>query len=375
MGISRRGLLAGGAAAALATLPGAPATAFAPQVGKQNAGFYRYRLGSFEITAVTDGSRTASLADNFVKNAKKDEVNTALEAAHLPRDEFTIVFTPTVVNTGSKLVVLDTGNGPGAYAQSKGAVGQFQSNLAASGIDAGAVDAVVISHFHGDHINGLLNADNRLAFANAEILVPKDEWAFWMDDAAMGRAPEGQKAAFANVRRVFDAFGRKVTPYEAGKEVVPGVAALATHGHTPGHMSYVVSSGKGAVLVTADLTNRPELFLRNPGWHAAFDMDPAMAEAARRKTFDMAVADNMLVQGFHFPSPSVGRVEKDADTGYRLAPRRGRRRCKSGSAGRLDRPLPVRRPADAGKGRAGATPPEPCAGGTAPPATATGRSP
>ncbi len=311
--------MAGAGAAAFASLPGLPADAFAPQVGKQNASYYRYKLGSFEITAVTDGSATFPLADGFVKNVSKDEVNKALVAANLPKDQMTIVFTPIVVNTGTKLVVVDTGYGPAAMEKSGGKNGQFHSNLAAAGVDRGAVDAVIISHFHGDHINGLVTADGKPAFANAEILVPAPEWKFWMDEGAMSRAPEGAKPAFQNARRVFDALGNKVTQYEPGKDVVPGIQAVATHGHTPGHVSLTVASGSDSMLVTCDLTNRPELFLANPGWHLMYDMDAAMAEATRRRMFDMVVADKMRVQGFHYPFPANGRIEKE-DKGYRFAP-------------------------------------------------------
>ncbi|MFT4097128.1 MAG: MBL fold metallo-hydrolase [Rhodoblastus sp.] len=316
---SRRDLVAGAGAAAFAALPGAPAHAFAPQVGKQNASFYRYKLGAFEITAVADGSATFPLAEGFVKNVGKDEVNKALEAANLPKDQVTIVFTPIVVNTGAKLVVIDTGYGPAALEKSGGKNGQFHSNLAAAGVDRANVDAVVISHFHGDHINGLVTADGKPAFANAEILVPAPEWKFWMDDGNMSRAPEGARPGFQNARRVFEALGNKVTQYEPGKDVVPGIQAIATHGHTPGHVSLAVASGSDSMLVTCDLTNRPELFLANPGWHLMYDMDAAMAEATRRRMFDMAVADKMRVQGFHYPFPANGRIEK-TDAGYRFAP-------------------------------------------------------
>ena len=319
MDLSRRDLMAGAGAAAFAALADAPAQAFAPQAGKQNAGFYRYKLGAFEITAVTDGSATFPLADGFVKNVSKDEVNKALEAANLAKDQMTIVFTPIVVNTGTKLVVVDTGYGPAMLEKSGGKNGQFHSNLVAAGIDRGAVDAVIISHFHGDHINGLVTADGKPSFANAEILVPAPEWKFWMDDGNMTRAPDAAKPAFQNARRVFDALGNKVTQYEPGKDVVPGIQAVATHGHTPGHVSLTIGSGSDTMFVTCDLTNRPELFLANPGWHLMYDMDAAMAEATRRKMFDMVVADKMRVQGFHYPFPANGRIEK-TDKGYRFAP-------------------------------------------------------
>lgn len=156
MDLTRRHALAGAAALTAAPLISAnPAKAAAPVAGKQNASFYRYKVGDAEVTVVSDGATTFPLADNFVTNAKKEEVNASLEKAFRPRDSVTIYFGPLVINTGGKLIVIDTGNGPGAFTSSKGTMGQFASNLAAAGIDSKAVDMVVISHFHGDHVNGL----------------------------------------------------------------------------------------------------------------------------------------------------------------------------------------------------------------------------
>jgi glyoxylase-like metal-dependent hydrolase (beta-lactamase superfamily II) len=304
----------------VAPIPVSPALGAAPPAGTQASGFYRYKVGDYEITVVTDGATTRALEDNFVINQKKDDVNAALAAAFLEKDKVTIPYSPIVVNTGSKLIVMDTGTGEANFERSKGAAGQFQTNLKAAGIDRNAVDMVVISHFHTDHINGLLTPDNKPAFANAEILVPAAEWKYWMDDGEMSRAPAGRMAdIFKNSRRVFDALGRKVTQYEAGKDVAPGITAVATYGHSIGHTSYVISSGSGKVFVQIDVTNIPQLFARNPGWHASFDQDPKMAEETRRKVYDMLAAEKMMVQGFHYPFPAVAYVEKTG-TGYREIP-------------------------------------------------------
>jgi glyoxylase-like metal-dependent hydrolase (beta-lactamase superfamily II) len=112
---------------------------------------------------------------------------------------------------------------------------------------------------------------------------------------------------------------KKVTPYEWGKDVAPGLLAVESVGHTPGHTSYVLSSGSDKVFIQSDVTNNPTLFVTNPGWHLMYDQDPALAEKTRRKVYDMLVADKMRVQGFHYPFPANGYVEKDG-TGYRLVP-------------------------------------------------------
>jgi glyoxylase-like metal-dependent hydrolase (beta-lactamase superfamily II) len=124
---------------------------------------------------------------------------------------------------------------------------------------------------------------------------------------------------FKNLRRVFDSIGRKVTPYEPGKEIAPGITSVATPGHTPGHSAHILASGNSKVFVQGDVTHVPFLFVRNPGWHAFYDQDPAMAEATRRKVYDMLVAEKMPVQGFHYPFPSLAYVEKSGN-GYREVP-------------------------------------------------------
>jgi glyoxylase-like metal-dependent hydrolase (beta-lactamase superfamily II) len=321
--LNRRTLLAGAGALTASTLaPAGTSRAAAPPVGKQAPGFYRYKVGDFEVTAILDGVRATPLADNFVRNQPKDRVSAALTSLYPSheKDMPAFPFTFAVVNTGSKLVMVDTGLGPATFAQSKGVLGQGHANLAAAGIDHNNVDTVIISHFHGDHIGGLLTADNKPAFPNAEVLVPAPEWAYWMDDAKMSAAPEAARGAFANARRIFGALGKSVTQYEAGKQLAPGITAVASPGHSPGHTSHIVASGAGRLLLQADITAGPALlFVNNPGWHAAFDTDGPLAEQSRRKLYDMVIAEKMLVQGYHIPFPAAGHVSKEGE-GYRFTP-------------------------------------------------------
>ncbi len=315
--LTRRHLLAGAGAAVVAPFAAPmPAQAAAPLAGKQAPGFYRYMVGSHEVTVVTDGARSFPLTASYVTNAKLEDVGKALEAIHMPKDRMTQHYAPIVVNTGSKLVVIDTGSGPNAYAQTKGELGQFATNLAAAGIDPKAVDTVIISHFHNDHVSGLIGADKKLAFPNAEVMVPATEWKFWMDDGEMSRASKGRMEGLFRINRtVFDALNRKVTPYDWNKEIAPGITSVATVGHSIGHTSFVIASGSSKVFVQSDVTNHPGVFARNPGWAGAFDQDPAQAVATRAKVYDMLVAEKMLVQGFHYPFPGLAYVEKTG-SGY-----------------------------------------------------------
>jgi glyoxylase-like metal-dependent hydrolase (beta-lactamase superfamily II) len=323
--LTRRQILVGTAAAAVtAAVPFAvptPVCAVAPAVGRQASGFYRYKVGSIEVTVVTDGINRMPIPDGFVLNAKKDEVNAALANAFMEKDVFVGPYNPIVVNTGAKLAVIDTGTGEAAYKATQGANGQFLTNLAAAGIDANMVDAMIISHYHGDHMNGLLKMDNSLAFPNAEILVPAPEHKYWMDDGEMSRASTPRiQGVFKNVRRLMRGeVLKRLRTYEWNQEVIPGVTAVATPGHTPGHTCHIVASGTSKVYVQGDLTHVPFLFVRNPGWQPYYDHDPMKAEVARRKVYDMLVAEKMLVQGFHYPFPALAHVEKTS-TGYREVP-------------------------------------------------------
>jgi glyoxylase-like metal-dependent hydrolase (beta-lactamase superfamily II) len=277
----------------------------------------RYSLSDIEITVLPDGHRTFPLPDGFIVNATREEINAALAAASMPRDMMTIVFNPVVVHSGGKTVLFDTGNGP----QSGGATfGRMPESMATAGIDAAAIDRVVISHFHSDHVNGLKTAEGAAAFANADILVPAAEWDFWMNDDEMANAatPRMQEL-FRNNRRIFDKLTGKIHRYVNDEEVASGVRAIATPGHSIGHMSFMLSSGGRNLFLQSDVTNHPALFVANPGWHAMFDQIPALAEKTRRQVYDMLATDRIPVLGFHHPAPSVAHVQKTA-TGYRLIP-------------------------------------------------------
>ncbi|HET6839112.1 MAG TPA: MBL fold metallo-hydrolase [Bradyrhizobium sp.] len=322
--LSRRHLLAGAAVGAATALTpfGAPiARAAVPPAGTQAPGFYRYKVGSIECTSINDGARSFPMPDKFVANVPKEEALAAAEAAYMPKGMVTVPFNPQLINTGSKLVLIDAGSGAGALEPTKGAVGRMMQNLAAAGVDPKSIDAVVMSHLHPDHTNGIRAADGSMAFPNAELMVPAKDWEFWTseENAAKAQSNEMMKNYFANVKKTFAGIESKVTKYDGGKEIAPGLTSVAVPGHTPGHMAFVVASGNSKVLIQSDVTNIPEFFLRNPDWHVMYDTDPVEAQAARHKFYDMASAEKALVVGFHFAFPSIGHVEKDG-TKYRLVP-------------------------------------------------------
>jgi glyoxylase-like metal-dependent hydrolase (beta-lactamase superfamily II) len=320
--MNRRTLLGTAAAATAATvaLPLASGQALAQaDVPKQaNAplpGVFRYRVGSYELTSLFDGFGTRPLDEKFVLNAPVDQVQAAARDAFRPADTLKISYTPTVVHTGTNVVLLDSGTGGKLGATT----GMMSRGLDAAGIPPSAVTAIVISHFHGDHISGIKAADNALAFPNAEILVPEAEYAFWMDEGEASRAPAGRKSAFDLVRATFADLGSRVRRYRANEEVLPGMTSVAAYGHTPGHTALRIASGGETAMALADVTNVPFLFVRNPDWSAVFDMDADMARATRHKLLDQLAADRTLAFGYHWGLPNAGYVRKTA-SGFEFEP-------------------------------------------------------
>jgi glyoxylase-like metal-dependent hydrolase (beta-lactamase superfamily II) len=311
--LTRREVLGGATALALA---GTAMPAFA----QSKPGFYRFKVGDIEVTSISDGARVSKLTASPSKSASFEQFQDALAADGLPRDEIATNFNTLAIKNGKSLFVIDTGNGLNTAASG---TGQAAANFRAAGYDPKDVEAVIISHFHGDHIGGLITPERAQAFPNAEVRVPLPEFNYWMDDANMNAAPEGSglRNGHLNVRRVFGAIpGKAVSKFEWGKEVAPGITALATPGHTPGHTSFRVSSGNATLIAQADVVSGiGSVFVRNPDWFAGGDMDGPAAVATRRKLYDMLVADRLLTTGYHLSVPGVGNVEKSG-AGYKFVP-------------------------------------------------------
>ncbi len=310
----RRTLFAGSAAVATALALPAAAQAPASTPAGQAPGFYRFKVGGFTVTTVHDGHFRRPI-EGFVRNVPTSEVQALLAEQGMPPDTLTVPFTITFVETPRGLIVFDSGTG----GQMAPTAGQMGANMRAAGLDPARVTAVVVSHFHGDHITGLTTAQNEVVFPNAEIVVPAAEWAFWTDEGNASRAPEGQRPTFANTARRFAPYRAKIRQVADGAEVLPGIRAVAAHGHTPGHTVYHVADGADQMMFLADLTNRPEVNARRPDWAIVFDMDGAAATASRRRVMDRVSADRIRVTGYHFPFPANGFMVRDGQ-GYRFAP-------------------------------------------------------
>ena len=283
--------------------------------GVQGPGVYRFKLGDFQISALFDGVWYLPIDDKLVRNASGTAVNQALAAAFLPPNILPISFTALLVNTGTKLILIDTGTA----GQITDTAGSLLDNLYVADTDPKAINTILISHFHPDHIDGIKTLDGAKVFPNAEILVPEPEWAFWMNDANMGPAQGAVKRYFLNARRIFKDIAGEVRRFAAGAEVAPGIVSVPAFGHTPGHTAFAIHSANQSMLAMSDTVRNPYLFARHPDWQPTFDMDGPQAVAARRQMLDRAVADRMLVQAYHFPFPACGHMAKTA-TGYEFVP-------------------------------------------------------
>jgi glyoxylase-like metal-dependent hydrolase (beta-lactamase superfamily II) len=304
MTISRRTALL--SAAALAAAPLSPALAAAPKLGTQAPGFFRFNIGDYEVTALHDGSVTGDFDPKRFPNATEADVKALMQSQHMSIAPVVNQFNALLVNTGSKLVLIDSGfSNNGAPT-----TGRLAANFAAAGIDPKNIDTVLISHYHPDHINGLRSKEGDLVYANAEIVVPPGDHAHFMDEAKMNAAPEAARGAFKTAQRVFGPNAKDLTMAEWSKEWAPGITAIQSDGHTPGHTSFVIASGNKTLLVTSDACNDPRIFAKRPDWHLSFDLDKPRAVETRRKLLDMAAADRMQVSIYHAAFPATGYVDK-----------------------------------------------------------------
>ena len=313
MTMSRREMMAGtaGLGAAFAFRPMA-----AGAETEAGEGFMRTRIGEFEIVALADGAVQRPLDDAFVRNAPLEDVQAALEAAGLPTDDITLSFTPFVVIADGRHVLLDAGfadNGPEG-------TGRLLYSMTEAGIDPGAIEAVVMSHLHPDHINGMRRSDGTLVYPEAQLWIPEPELEFWMDEARMNAAPEGAQGSFRVVRRVLEQYPQdRLTAFAPGVQAAGLIDTAPAFGHTPGHTMLSVGDGADSFTFIGDAAHIPALFVANPDWQLMFDMNPEEAQATRHDVLARMVEQGGIVGGYHFPFPAIGRIEA-AVTGYAFDP-------------------------------------------------------
>ena len=282
--MSRRGLLASAAVAAAFGLHDKRLafvdTAYAQAPLEPTKGFYKYKVGSIEVTAVYDGIWRKPHDPTFIKNASVEETKAALAKAGLTTEFMPIPLTVIVLKIGDKHIMVDAGSGVGQWQAN---ATHLPANMKAAGIDRSQISTILVSHFHPDHVWGLMEkGTNAAVFPNAELIVNSTEYNWWTEPGRVEKLAEGRRAAGKRIADVFPTW-KNWKLVEDNAEVAPGVRILAAPGHTPGHSAFLVTSGKDQLMVSNDAMYVPALLAPHPEWQGAYDQDGAMAVATRRK--------------------------------------------------------------------------------------------
>jgi len=280
-----------------------------PQPGSR-----RLAVGEAEVIALYDGVWEKPHEPGFFSNASVSDAKEALRAAGQNSTFVTIPISTFVVRLKGKTVLCDAGGGgqvQGFNTESIFVSGRMLDNLKAAGIHPHEIDTILISHFHPDHIFGLLReGTDAPVFPNAEIIVSAAEYNWWTDPSLTSRLPAGRQSLARRIQSVIPSW-KNVLPVDGEDEVVPGIRFISVPGHTPGHTAFHLSSGREQLMISADTAYVPAFCLRHPEWHGAYDQDGPAAEISRRRLLDRIVAEQMLICGSHFPWSGFGRLARD----------------------------------------------------------------
>jgi len=275
----------------------------------RSSGFYRYKVGTVEVTALYDGLWQKPHDPGFIRNASIDETKAALANAGLETGFVPIPLTVIVLTINGRHVMIDAGSGNQWQPTAHGVLGTMQ----AAGIDPAAVSTILLSHFHPDHIFGLMESGtNRPVFPDAELVVSAAEYRWWTEPGRVEKLPAERRALAQRINTVFPTW-RNFTLVEGDREVAPGIHLLQAPGHTAGHAAFLVDSGDHQLMVSNDAAYLPALLAPHPDWQGSFDLDGPLAVITRRRLIDRAIAENMQVCGSHFPFPGVGTFVRDGN--------------------------------------------------------------
>lgn len=300
-----------------------PALAQAQNIAqiKTQQGYYRMMLGQFEITALSDGTNTMPM-DKLLQRSSPEKIAELLaEKALTPQVETSI--NAYLVNTGKHLILIDTGNGK----QSNPMVGKVLSNLIAAGYKPEQVDTILVTHLHGDHFGGLVQ-DNKLNYPNATVYISQPETDFWLSADNLKSAPEARKSAFQRVQSTVDIIRQenKLKTFPAQRAVLlPGITAIPSPGHTPGHTSFLIESEGKKLLAWGDIIHAEAVQMSLPATTISFDSNMDQATESRNSVLADAANQGYWVAGAHLPFPGIGhvgtRLERNGTTnGYRWLP-------------------------------------------------------
>ena len=291
------------------------ALAEAPMVKTQAPGYQRMMLGDFEVTALSDGTVKLPMGKLLV-DPDPGKIRRGLERNFLQENVETSV-NAYLVNTGSKLVLIDTG-AAGLFGPT---LGNLLASMRAAGYQPEQVDEVYITHMHGDHVGGLMAGTNR-TFPNATLRLDKRDTDYWLSEANMKAAPADAKGFFQGAMLSANPYlaAGKLKPFEGNTELVPGVRAQTAYGHTPGHTIYVVESKGEKLVLVGDLMHVAAVQFDNPGVTIQFDSDQPAAARQRELVFADAASKGYMIGASHLSFPGIGRLRSATPQGYTFIP-------------------------------------------------------
>jgi glyoxylase-like metal-dependent hydrolase (beta-lactamase superfamily II) len=279
------------------------------------AGWYRFRLGSFELTTISDGPLPIYPASRGFIEPAEDEIQRILHDNFLPADHLALDQNALVINTGKHNILIDTGVGTSSELQSRKygpSAGQLLVNMRAAGIDPHSIDIVALTHPHHDHCWGLVDDKGALNFPNAQLAMSEMDFHYWTDEAKMsGTSPN--PAWVRGARRNLLPYQDRLIFVSDGMEVALGITAIKCPGHTLGHLNYLISSGAHSLLHMGDAIHHELLLLKHPEWRVVWDTDPDIGVRSRVRMLDMLAADRCIAFGYHCAWPGLGHVVKYAN--------------------------------------------------------------
>jgi glyoxylase-like metal-dependent hydrolase (beta-lactamase superfamily II) len=260
--------------------------------------------GQGHLSTFLDGGFSIPVA-GLSRGRSEQDIKVALQSAGVNADAAQSVMNVSLLKRGEDIILFDCGSGPNFVP----GTGKLLDALKQQGVEPEKVTHVIFSHGHPDHLWGALDDFDTPAFANAKHYFPQVEWDYWFGADIYSKLPEDRHSFAAGAQRVLKILQSDLKMFKAGEEFVSGIAAIATPGHTPGHMAFEMASAQGPILIGADAVTHPVISFNHPDWQGAFDEDGSLAAQSRQMLLSKAAKDKSLFVGYHLPNGGTGRVE------------------------------------------------------------------